>query len=194
MKLKLVTTKAKCMDEVYCEACYLSDLGYESLSCKLLYALAAENHPESLTALAICFSEGSGVRKNKHKALFYYKEAARLKEPVAMFNLGLFYRDDMRVYGKALYWLRRLEKDEKAYHIGEAKIELAKMYLKGLGVKKDVCKAKQMLEKLRDTSSLFKTLSEGDQEEVINLLNEINKIRDKSASNCSGASSKRIRG
>jgi len=182
----LKATKAKCMEEVYRQADYLFDLGFPSLSFQLFSCLAkekaTENDPESfavgasLNRLAIIFLGGYGVEKNQNKALLYFKKAARFRDSSGVINLALFYKDDAKLYKKALYWFRFLEKEKKSCFRGEATIELAKMYFQGLGVKKDNRKAKNFLEKLR-SDPVFDEMSEGSQEEAIDLLVSIDAER-----------------
>jgi TPR repeat protein len=176
MKAKLAVAKTKHMDEVCTQADYLSDLGHNNLSYELICALAEENHIGALNRLAFLFLSGRGVRKNKNKALFFFERAAHLNSE-AMLNLGLFYRDHKKMYSKAMHCFRRLAKDSKSCFAGQAKIEIAEMYIGGLGVKKDNRKAQQILEEVRDTPSLFKSISEKDRGKVTGLLVWIKAIR-----------------
>jgi TPR repeat protein len=173
--MKLTTTKNKCIEEVGNQACYLFDLGFYDLSRKLFSCLAEENDSGSLNQLGIIYLGGYGVRKNKKKALLFFKKAARLKESSAMFNIAHFYRYDVKMYRKALHRFRLLEKGKKSGFQGEAILELAMMYHQGLGVKKDDEKAKTMLKKLINRPSIFNWMCEADQERAVDLLNSISK-------------------
>jgi len=175
--------KSGCMEEIYGQADYLFDLGFLEISFKLFHCLAREKSEEkgpeyfvinaSLVRIAIMYLYGDGIEKNQNKAFFYFKKAARFRDSGAVINLAIFYKDDLKLYKKALYWFRFLEKNKESYLRGEATIELAKMYFQGLGVKKDDKKARNMLEKLKRDPS-FCEMSEGSQEEAINLLDSIN--------------------
>jgi TPR repeat protein len=177
--MKLAAEKIMYMEEVYAQADYLFSLGFCDLSYKLFCVLAAENHPESLNRLAHFHLSGCCVKKNKNKALFFFKKAARLKDSAAMLSLGLLYRDDLKMYGEALYWFRLLEKDKKTDQRGKATIELASMYSLGLGVKRDIKKSQKMLEKLKNNTRLFEAMPKRDQDEVFNKLAWISAVKDK---------------
>jgi TPR repeat protein len=168
--MKLATTKTECMEGVFTQALKLFDLGFYDLSRELFFCLAEENDPSSLNYLGNMYSAGEGVKKNKKKALFYFEKAARLKDPLAMFNVAHFYRYDVKMYKKALHRFNLLKKD------GDAVLELAIMYHQGLGVKRDDGKAKTMLEKLINNPSLFGWMYEADQERAVDLLNSINAV------------------
>ncbi|MDR2736487.1 MAG: SUMF1/EgtB/PvdO family nonheme iron enzyme, partial [Gracilibacteraceae bacterium] len=174
---RLPAAKDKCMEEVYDQADYLFDLGFHDLARRLLACLAEDKYSEALNRLAIIYLGGYGVKMSKSRALSYLKKAARLKNPMAKLNLALFYKDDMKRYRRALRGFRVLEKDEKSDYRGEAAIEMAKMYMQGLGVRRNTGKAQKILDKLLDDVSLLERLPQGAREEILHLLKAVDSSR-----------------
>ncbi|PYU60163.1 MAG: hypothetical protein DMG56_08640 [Acidobacteria bacterium] len=70
------------------------------------------------------YAGGTGVRRNRSAAMYWYKRAYRRGEPCAAHNIGVMWRNEKK-YRRALQWFK------KAVRLGddEAKLEIAKYYL-----------------------------------------------------------------
>jgi TPR repeat protein len=162
--------KMEYMESIFINACWLEDIGCSKLANKLFFCLAEEKHSHSLIRIGNMFSGGYGVKKNHNKALLFYKKAWRAGDFTGAYNMAHCYKNDLKLYTKALYWFRYLIANKNSYYEGEATMDLAQMYAHGLGVKKNGKKAIKMLKNLIDNAPLFKSMSEGSQEEVCELL------------------------
>ncbi len=74
--------------------------------------------------VGFCYDTGEGVRRNKTKALFWYKRAYRRGDACAANNTGTIWRDRQNPK-RALYWFHR------AIKLGneDSNLEIAKLYL-----------------------------------------------------------------
>ncbi len=101
-----------------------------------------------------CFTLGQwyyngkgGLPVDKSKAFELQLKAAEREHPFAMFNIGTAYLTSDGVpqnYEQAQYWLWKAHNANIAY----ASLNLAKMYMDGIGVNKDLEKAKEIVLKV----------------------------------------------
>jgi hypothetical protein len=67
------------------------------------------------------YADGTGVRRNRSTALYWYKRAYRRGDSSAAHNIGILWRDDGKL-NRALYWFGRavaLGDDESNLDIGK---------------------------------------------------------------------------
>ncbi len=90
-----------------------------------LFMLAAKGgDTNAQSSVAYFFDNGLGVKKDKKKALFWYRKAARKGDVVAYNNIAILYRESNN-YKRARFWfLKALNGGD-----GDAALELAKLYL-----------------------------------------------------------------
>lgn len=90
--------------------------------------------PECLTRLARLHDEGIGVEADKHLAMKLYQQAwRRYGSVVAALNIAILYRELGRYRGMFRWFQRAAQQG----HDG-AQLELAKCYLEGVGVRKNI--------------------------------------------------------
>jgi len=96
---------------------------------------ARQGDVQSLSNLGLCYTNGKGAAKNMGKALEYFREAAYKDNPQAAYQYA-----KLRMEGK------HCPKNEReavelmkfaAEYSSDAKLQLAKWHIKGIGVKKD---------------------------------------------------------
>ena len=112
------------------------------------YVLAKEGDPKAQFNVGLIYANGKGVNKDSYQAMVWYKKAAEQGNTAAQYNLAKLIsqrpdKDDPRAQEKVKYWY------EKAVEGGqkEAVNDLALLYLKGEGVKKDERKAFELFKK-----------------------------------------------
>ena len=87
--------------------------------------------------LALLFDKGLGLEQDPSTATQHYVKAANLGYAPAMFNLGVLMAKQDNYASAAKWWLRASNSN-----LPEAQYNLAKLYFDGLGVEKDLYKAK----------------------------------------------------
>jgi tetratricopeptide (TPR) repeat protein len=89
------------------------------------------------------YDDGTGVRRNRSAAMYWYKRAYRRGESSAAHNIGVMWRNEKK-YSRALEWFK------KAVKLGddEANLEIAKHYLE---VEHNPEKAIPYLRKVRES-------------------------------------------
>lgn len=102
-----------------------------------LFQLAA-NMGDSTGALntGYFYDLGIHVRKDKDKAILWYKKALRYNDFAAARNIAIVHKE-RREWKKALWWFHRAA----ALGDGGALYQIAQLYQKGTGVKKNIKKA-----------------------------------------------------
>lgn len=112
------------------------------------YVLAKEGDPKAQFNVGLIYAEGKGVNKDIYQAMEWYKKAAEQGNTAAQYNLSKLISQrpdskDPRAQERVRYWL------EKAAEGGrkEAVNDLALLYLKGDGVKKNEVKAFELFKK-----------------------------------------------
>jgi TPR repeat protein len=127
-----------------------------------LFSKCAENGLVScMLDLGYFYDEGVGVEQNKSKAMFWYKRAYRKGDSAAASNIAILYREQ----GKAkltFQWFQR----SVALGDGDSEVELAKLYINGIGVRKSLSKAKELLRKAQASTHI----TEAGREEATDIL------------------------
>lgn len=101
---------------------------------------ATLNDPECLHALGYMYDVGEGVTADKTVAMKLYRRAWRRGSHAAANNIAILYREQ----GKNRAMFRWFERVALAGD-GSAKLEMAKCYLRGVGVRKNAQAAIQCL-------------------------------------------------
>lgn len=104
---------------------------------------------------------GIGVKRNKKRALFWYKKAWRNdRETGTCINIAKVYESQKKHRVALAWWQKAISKGD-----GEAALELAKVYLKRQN-KRDHAKARALLRKARKSTDI----TESGAEEVSEIL------------------------
>ncbi len=109
-------------------------------------AKKADDYGDALWVLALAYEHGRGVRKNRRKAVEYYKQGAELGHAPSQHSYGCFLlRGDFLDENKPLgiEWVQKSAK--QGYNLAE--FTLAKLYEFGDGVELDIDKALEWGEK-----------------------------------------------
>ena len=135
----------------------------------LKYFLKAEKIKEGYSSLNIGYLHEEYAlslgKKARRKALQWYKKAAKTGDCSAMNNIAIMYREEY-MFKKAKKWfLKSIQCGEN-----ETYYELAKLYL----IEGNIKKAIQCLEVFK-ADRLKLNVSEGTQEDALNLLKKIQK-------------------
>ena len=101
------------------------------------YRRAAEHgEPGAQNNLAVCLSDGHGVRKNEQEALYWLKKSLKNGNESAATNIAVIYRDRGNSR-RALFWYQRaVELGD-----GDALLALGRSYYYGIGVRRNYHKA-----------------------------------------------------
>lgn len=114
-----------------------------------------ESQVDAMYALAIIYTIGCGeVEPEDEKMLYWLERAAEQGEPLAMRDLGMYYRygeedDEIPDADKAVYWFTK----GAALEDPDAALELGEMYQEGIGVEVDMKKAAQLYASAADADS-----------------------------------------
>jgi len=109
---------------------------------RLFLAGAKAGDTGSQVNLGNFYSAGTGVKRNRTLALYWYRRAYRNGERAAANNIGIVFRDEKKLK-QALAWFERAVKLRDV----DANLEIAKIYLqrnegtKAIRYLKQVCKA-----------------------------------------------------
>ena len=87
--------------------------------------------------LGYFYDVGLGTRKNRVKAMYWYRRAYRRGSGAAASNIATIYRDEGR-HAMEFAWYKRAA----ILQDGDAEVEIAKLYLSGSGVRKEVASSK----------------------------------------------------
>jgi TPR repeat protein len=111
-------------DVLFIRAAEQADKGNLRSAFRLYLAAARAGNSGCQVNLGNCYDDGTGVRRNRSAALYWYKRAYRRGESIAAHNLGVLWRNE-RKFKRAREWF------EKAVLLGndEANLEIAKHYL-----------------------------------------------------------------
>ena len=129
--------------------CYLNGKGTVKDINFGIYWLERAVNGGSVTAaynLGKCYEMGLGVEKNIYFALKNYLKAANKGNLGAKIAASKVYKYEYKDYEQTIYWLN----DLISYNVDEGLIELADMYISGLGVEIDEVRAAKLLEKVKD--------------------------------------------
>ena len=138
---------------------------------------AQKGHNEGMYALAFCYKEGFGVEQDVEKAAEWFKKSAEAGYVDAMLELANYYQESLIDYDKAKYWLNQAAEQGNAEAMNQLGVmysdivdnnpkeaikwykkaialnqpnayrNLALCYRDGTGVKKDLKKAEELLQK-----------------------------------------------
>ncbi|TFY97106.1 tetratricopeptide repeat protein [Ramlibacter humi] len=98
------------MSELVAEAYGRWEAG-ENKAAFALFARAAQKKQKlAYNSLGYFYDHGIGVRKDKERALYWYRRAARIGDSCAFYNLGLSYLG-MQNVRRARYWLEKAAAD-----------------------------------------------------------------------------------
>src|SRR5579864_5798565 len=111
-------------DELFTRADKLADEGNIKSAFRLFLAAAKAGDSSCQINLGNFYDQGTGVRRNRSAAMYWYKRAYRRGEPCAAHNIGVIWRNEKK-HSRALEWFK------KAVKLGddEANLEIAKHYL-----------------------------------------------------------------
>lgn len=109
---------------LFLEADRMRERGEFRSAFKLLLAAAKAGDRGSQLNVGYCYDAGSGTRRNRAAALYWYKRAYRKGEASAAHNIGMIWRDEGK-WRQALPWFHR------AISLGDddSALEIAKYYL-----------------------------------------------------------------
>eukprot|EP00252_Welwitschia_mirabilis_P001496 TRINITY_DN1135_c0_g1_i1.p1 TRINITY_DN1135_c0_g1~~TRINITY_DN1135_c0_g1_i1.p1 ORF type:complete len:678 (+),score=132.79 TRINITY_DN1135_c0_g1_i1:342-2375(+) len=93
---------------------------------------------ESMELIGEIYARGFGVQRNYTKALEWFRAATKRKQYSALNGLGYLYAKGYGVEKKNFTIARGLFKKAADYHDSNGHYNLGVLYLKGLGVKKDI--------------------------------------------------------
>jgi uncharacterized protein len=131
--------------------CYLHGQGIapdEKQAFRWVLKSAQAGYPDAVLALAWHYHNGRGVRVNLRQAEHWYRKLAQSGDPSAQFSLGQLSYDNGRYASAKKWFLKGVGQNHPRcnYYLG-------RMYLAGLGVRKDATTARFFLRKainLRD--------------------------------------------
>ncbi len=106
-----------------------------------------KNSAEINYNLAMLFDRGLGIQADESKAQKLYLKAAEQNYAPAMFKLGAIMARQEDFPAAAKWWLKASNAE-----IPEAQYNLAKLYRDGVGVEKDVYKAKYWFKKAAESA------------------------------------------
>jgi len=106
-----------------------------------------KNSPEINYNLAMLFDKGLGIDVDESSAHKHYLKAAKQNYAPAMFKLGVIMARQEDYPAAAKWWLKASNTD-----LPEAQYNLAKLYRDGVGVEKDIYKAKYWFKKAAESA------------------------------------------
>jgi TPR repeat protein len=153
-------SRRRSTDDLFVRASQQEEQGKLRSAFRLYLAAVEAGNRDCQINLGYCYDTGTGVRRNRSAALYWYKRAYRRGEAVAANNIGTVWRDEGQLK-RALSWF------EKACALGdeEAHLEIGKHYLQNAH---DYARAIRHLEKVRQS----RRVTEAGQEEAARLLGQ----------------------
>ena len=121
---------------IFYEASDCDDQGDYERAFELFMKGASLNDNSCMTNIGYYYDIGRYVRKDKNKALCWYKHAYKQNEICSPLNIGIIYQEKKQ-WKRALWWFH------KAVAMGniDGNYHIAMYYHKGRGVKKNIKKA-----------------------------------------------------
>jgi len=116
--------------------------------------------------LGYFYDVGIGTRSNKAKAIYWYRQAYRMKDAAAASNIAVLYKEQSK-NRLAFQWYKR----SAELGDGDSALELAKHYLSGQGVSRSVSRAKKQLQ----TAMSSKLVTPASVAEARKLLRQVTK-------------------
>lgn len=111
------------------------------------YEMAAnQGESRAQNNLGCLYLDGEGVDKDFEKALYWFEKSAKQDNSYAILNIGEYYREVKKDYKTAMKYYKKAEKLEPklSWYL------MGLLYKDGLGVKKDLKKAKTLFKKSAD--------------------------------------------
>lgn len=148
-------------DELFIRADKQADEGNFRSAFRLFLAAAKAGDVSCQINVGNYYDAGTGVRRNRSAAMYWYKRAYRRGKASAAHNIGVMWRNE-RKYRRALEWFK------KAVRLGDpqANLEIAKYYLEA---EKSSTRAAPYLQKVCDSNRV----TEGGLEEARRLLRRL---------------------
>ncbi len=131
---------------------------------ELFNQCAANGFIGCMLDLGYFYDEGLGVAQDKTKAMFWYKRAYRKGDSSAASNIAILYREQGR-NNLMFQWFQR----SVALGDGDSEVELAKLYMQGIGVRKSLSKAKELLRRAQASAHI----TEAGREEATEMLGSL---------------------
>jgi len=122
---------------------------------------ASKGEAGCMLNLGYFYDEGIGVGQDKIKAMSWYKRAYRKGDSAAASNIAVLYREKGR-NDLMIQWFQK----SVILGDGDSEVELAKLYMKGIGVRKSLSKSNELLRKAQAS----KHITEAGREEATELL------------------------
>jgi TPR repeat protein len=144
------------LDRLFQRADKQQELGNLGSAFRLFLACAKAGDSGCQNNLGNFYRDGIGIKPNREKALFWYRQAYRRGLRGAASNLGVLFRDEKNLK-QALAWFKRADD-------GDADLAIAKMYLE----ENDTTEAIRFLKKA--CSARRDEMSEASREEARELL------------------------
>ena len=98
---------------------------------RIYHTLAQDSNLVACCNLGYFYDCAVGIKRNRNKALFWYRRAYRSGSGAAAANIATIYRDEGRVQLEVAWYKRAV-----ALGDGESAVEVAKHYLSGVGVRR----------------------------------------------------------
>ena len=153
-------------EEMFLHASKMLESGDAQSAFALFLAAAKAGHKASQLNVGHCYDTGSGIRRNRASALYWYTRAYKQGDAHAANNIGTIYRDERKL-PTALKWFKR------AVSLGNdgSNLEIAKYLLSREGDHPK--RALRYLEKVSKSDHV----SEAEAEEANDLIREVQKNR-----------------
>lgn len=103
--------------DVSCESGRLYDMGEYYYKNKSYDKAADQGNATAMNNLAVAYSSGQGMEKDKEQAFLYFKKAAENNDIYAMYSLGNIYERGEEVeqnLEQALYWYQKAAEQDYA--------------------------------------------------------------------------------
>jgi TPR repeat protein len=150
-------------EELFSRADKMRDRGNLRSAFRLFLAAANAGDTRSQLNVGHCYDTGSGTRRNRSAAVYWYKRAYRRGDANAANNIGTIWRDEKKPH-RALSWFQRAVKMGN----DDSNLEIAKHYLRN---EHDPRKAMPYLKKVFQSDRV----TEASAEEARRLMKRIEK-------------------
>jgi TPR repeat protein len=162
-KIRSKLSREQYAEELFIRATKQEENGQLRSAFRLYLAAAKAGDTSCQVNVGNFYDAGTGVRRNRLAALYWYKRAYRRGVSCAASNIGVMWRNDKNPK-RALEWFR------KAARLGdeEANLEIAKYYLRN---EPNTAKAIRHLEKVCQSDCV----TEAGKEEATKLLKQLSR-------------------
>jgi TPR repeat protein len=138
-----------------------ADRGDPKRAVRRLLEEVASGNDDAMHNLGFCYDIGVGTKPNPAKAMLWYRRAYRKGSSPSANNIATMYRDQGKPRLAFAWYLRAV-----LLRDGNAMVEVAKCYLHGWGVRKDLATAAKFAQ--RALASEF--ICEADREQAAEIL------------------------